>query len=804
MILDVLSGVFESLPKDSLNCFSQKLFSRLFNYHITGSKSNLKYNLPRVSAFLFLVRFTNEIQEEKIKDDSPKIEMILDQIIRKCLEDLPNNENLTILIKTELKTCCKDFWNVGKSINFGKIFQSLIPLQIRKHIAAYYTKPESARLLASLASDANIQKIADFACGAGILLQESLRALFSLRNPVGSKMDHATNPAQQISKDNSSSSNQLNITLFGSDILQSAILLTKLNLQNIELLDNISINLMFSEDISSNSDSEFKSTPRNINSANIVSFNLMLSDALSLKPDTDLPKNTKLGLFDLIIENPPFTRTERISQTHHNASIETFVNSRGLKDYYSKRMGLQSLFLMHADSMLKDSGTLAFVLPANIFNIDTKSYLQIFFKDKQYWIEYVISLGSDVFSFSEDCSYKEFLFIAKKGQLTASSMTKFVQISNLPALQSCDSVAKAILSSQIETITAESVEISINQIKTIEILTSNNKWDIYFWKSDTRSASFSEITKNENLIALSESKEYTVRVGFHSTYSDFLIFPNKLFEIAFDSSNHDRVILTRKEDYEEFILPSKLFASSLREPKLYTSFICNSEHFVYVHSDDVDNTDKKQIDKFLGYLTKKLKETHRRKIERGLRTPETLEEKWFEHPVKTGACSKKAHLFTFNRYGLWKRTNLCVYIRNNSTANDGFHLYSYIGKDLDEQEALLLLCSWFNCSLHIFDFLMKCRVPAKHVQQVALSDRMKMLVPKIEVLDKKIRDQILENTQRLNEKSSLLITEQLRISERKALDLLWMDAIGIKIDSEKKQEYLERLYSYLGDLLANR
>lgn len=49
----------------------------------------------------------------------------------------------------------------------GNIFHALIPLDVRKPVAAYYTNPSAARLLAKLAVDSADAKVADFACGSG-------------------------------------------------------------------------------------------------------------------------------------------------------------------------------------------------------------------------------------------------------------------------------------------------------------------------------------------------------------------------------------------------------------------------------------------------------------------------------------------------------------------------------------------------------------------------------------------------------------------------------------------------------------
>jgi type I restriction-modification system DNA methylase subunit len=52
----------------------------------------------------------------------------------------------------------------------GSIFHKLIPREIRKPIAAYYTNPVAASLLANIAIDEPFSKVADLACGSGSLL----------------------------------------------------------------------------------------------------------------------------------------------------------------------------------------------------------------------------------------------------------------------------------------------------------------------------------------------------------------------------------------------------------------------------------------------------------------------------------------------------------------------------------------------------------------------------------------------------------------------------------------------------------
>ena len=68
----------------------------------------------------------------------------------------------------------------------GKVFHNLIPLKLRKIVAAYYTNSQAGDLLASLAVENANDTVFDPACGSGTLLISSYhqkKALFALSRP---------------------------------------------------------------------------------------------------------------------------------------------------------------------------------------------------------------------------------------------------------------------------------------------------------------------------------------------------------------------------------------------------------------------------------------------------------------------------------------------------------------------------------------------------------------------------------------------------------------------------------------------
>jgi len=74
----------------------------------------------------------------------------------------------------------------------GTIFHDLVPFQVRKTVAAFYTNVLAAELLAWLSIDNHDCKVADFAVGSGGLLVAAYRRKRHLLEKEGkfSEVDH--------------------------------------------------------------------------------------------------------------------------------------------------------------------------------------------------------------------------------------------------------------------------------------------------------------------------------------------------------------------------------------------------------------------------------------------------------------------------------------------------------------------------------------------------------------------------------------------------------------------------------------
>jgi len=81
---------------------------------------------------------------------------------------------------------------------FGRLYHETIPPETRKNLGAFYTKPEAAKVLATLAVDKWDAKVLDPACGSGTLLVESYHRKAKLAPPMNKDELHKKFVTQDI------------------------------------------------------------------------------------------------------------------------------------------------------------------------------------------------------------------------------------------------------------------------------------------------------------------------------------------------------------------------------------------------------------------------------------------------------------------------------------------------------------------------------------------------------------------------------------------------------------------------------
>jgi hypothetical protein len=130
------------------------------------------------------------------------------------------------------------------------------------------------------------------------------------------------------------------------------------------------------------------------------------------------------GGFDLVIMNPPFTRSDRVSALIGKRARETLTKYAKedklmfghvkVKDIF--KAGMAKPFMVLADKLVKDRGRIAAVLPTSILSRPSWSDIREGLV-KNYSIEYiVISWAPGTPNFSSDTRLREILLVARKSR----------------------------------------------------------------------------------------------------------------------------------------------------------------------------------------------------------------------------------------------------------------------------------------------------------------------------------------------------------------------------------------------------
>jgi len=304
----------------------------------------------------------------------------------------------------------------------GTIFHDLVPFEVRKSVAAFYTNVLAAELLAWLAIDNPDAKVADLACGSGGLLVAAYRRKKFLAEQLKRKFTYEDHK-KFVEKD-----------LLGIDVMPFAasVAACHLSLQSPEYFtDKVQIGIWDSTELK----------PGNI-IPTIAGVKYILRGQASLDSfDENQPKvkgvvklsenereeKIKLEKYDVIIMNPPFTRHERIPKEYKKLLEDRFSD---YKDKLHGQLGYYGYFVLLADRFLKDGGRLALVLPATLLRVKSCQGIRKLLAEK-YHVEHIITTWHRS-AFSESARFREILLIAQKSQPNDSKITKITILKQLP------------------------------------------------------------------------------------------------------------------------------------------------------------------------------------------------------------------------------------------------------------------------------------------------------------------------------------------------------------------------------------
>lgn len=375
-------------------------------------------------------------------------------IARRMLEHVPT-ENSTAFIKHLALTAAALLEKrLMRSHDLtGAVFQRLIA--DRKFLAAYYTTPASAALLVGLAihskrppggkswsnkNDIVGARIADFACGTGTLLSTAYQRIGQLYEVAGgdSEAVHADMMAS---------------TLVGCDVLPAASHLTAAMLSGAHPRVTYTQGSILTVAYGRQPDGAVA-----LGSLDLLDtqrkFEVVDITAKSVEAMGEKEHDTWLSLphasFDLVIMNPPFTRStgheggkigvprpmfaafssteeEQKQMSRATARLTAGTSAHG-------NAGEASIFLVLADKKLKAGGTLALVMPVSLISGEAWEDSRLLLAKGYTDLVFVTIAGaaSADMSFSADTDMGECLAIAKKGPPRGAPRATFVVLNRRP------------------------------------------------------------------------------------------------------------------------------------------------------------------------------------------------------------------------------------------------------------------------------------------------------------------------------------------------------------------------------------
>ena len=323
----------------------------------------------------------------------------------------------------------------------GIAFQDFI--KDRKIIKANYTRPESSALLCALVlpeckTHAKHLKIADFACGTGTLLNGMYQRILALHEQKGGK-------GEDIHR------HMVENNIVGCDILPNATHLTVSIIAgtypDIRIGDTRIKTMSYG---TSHGDGRYANGALDLlsNPENTIPLDLEKVETVSgqgNRSDT-LQQHFRHNEFDIVIQNPPFTRigadnnSEVPKQIFADRAVAAAMRE-SLKAQKSKighgQAGLGSYFVDLADKMLKRNGRMGVVLPAAALATTSWRKARNLWAREYHDVVVVTIADPDIknCSFSADTNIAECLITATKGKSVDTGRGLFVCLYRRPKSQ---------------------------------------------------------------------------------------------------------------------------------------------------------------------------------------------------------------------------------------------------------------------------------------------------------------------------------------------------------------------------------
>lgn len=636
----------------------------------------------------------------------------------------------------------------------GKIFHNLIPFEIRKRIAAYYTSNSAADLLSRLSIKDWRDTVLDPSCGSGTLLVGA----------YGRKKELA------LGKGSPSAIHKKLLTdIYGLDITPFAAHLAVVHLSLQQLLaetDDVKITVKDAFDVKPYGSVEFLGGK--------VLQTKMTADGLKAEAFT-IPQ------VELVIQNPPFTRGERL-EDKYKKFLEKSMGHVAPKYIGKSRVGLHCYFILHAADFLKKGGTYAAVLPEAVFVADYAKGVRQFLLDN-FKIKYFITSESKT-TFSEGCDFKEVLFVGEKTNSAHQEdwETKLVVLKQELSLANTANIAEKIIETGKDS-QGELFEMRI--VKRSQLVQERN------WMTLTKPQSLRFVT---DIIAASGHVSLGKNVlvpseGMHLD-SEYFFIPND--DWTLEKTEKESVTVKNSMSVETVKIGSKYLRLSLRKPELHTVVSPKLEHYMLLIAPARKQELPMGLQRYIAWAEIK-----------GANKKQTIADyarrkgiPWFSYMwdqvyhARTKATGRIAFV---EKFRLKHRSCIAHYFDFNVLGTNSYFFGSAATPTDDK-----VLVAWFNSSLFLALFLHSRREIAGDWGRIKIHDLEDTPCINPKSLSAESVDKICRILDDIRTVQLPPIPEQIDKSPRRELDVSIIEALEVP----EGELFLKQLYSTLKEQIA--
>jgi len=329
----------------------------------------------------------------------------------------------------------------------GRFFHDLIPHEVRKVLAAFYTHPIAAEILSSLAINSWDETVTDPACGSGTLLVAAYIRKKQLYEELYGYNDLKGMHKKFIEED-----------ITGIDIMPFAAHITTINLatQNLEQETNI-------VRIAAGDSLEYSLHLRDVDKEQRLLFETV---GIPIETYTEKIQQTMIGASrqkgasgaispsgkgykffikpsDTIIMNPPFTDRHKMESVYRGR-LSVF---KDLETICGSSVDFWGYFVALAHLLIKKGGVIGAVIPLSIARGKTSKTLR-YFLINNYHIKYIIKPYD--LAWSEGAAFGDIILIAEKKIPEDDDLTSIIffkkshrEMSSEEALEIVDKIRKS-------------------------------------------------------------------------------------------------------------------------------------------------------------------------------------------------------------------------------------------------------------------------------------------------------------------------------------------------------------------------